>query len=197
MKKKTFNWMMKDFFLIKNKKLNFFTLANFLSIFRIILIFPFIIAITKNSFLGAGGILIISACTDFLDGFFARILNQRSYFGEMLDPVADKLTILAVMICVSLKFRIIIPFMLILILKEILMLISGGWLIKKNKPLIKARWYGKLGTAFFYFSIFVIVSFKALWNIENQFLIFSLMYISALLMIHALIRYFVDFLKLN
>jgi cardiolipin synthase len=38
-------------------------------------------------------IFVAAAITDFLDGYFARILSQQSTFGRMLDPIADKLLV--------------------------------------------------------------------------------------------------------
>ena len=59
-------------------------------------------------------VLMVSGVTDWLDGWLARKLNQTSRLGEILDPVADRLYILAVV--VGLGFREIIPWWVALIL---------------------------------------------------------------------------------
>jgi cardiolipin synthase len=59
-------------------------------------------------------LLMVSGFTDWLDGFLARRLNQTSKLGEILDPVADRLYILAVVI--GLAVRDIIPWWVALIL---------------------------------------------------------------------------------
>jgi cardiolipin synthase len=59
-------------------------------------------------------LLMVSGITDWLDGFLARRLDQASQLGEILDPVADRLYILAVV--VGLAFRDIIPWWVALIL---------------------------------------------------------------------------------
>ena len=59
-------------------------------------------------------VLMVSGVTDWLDGYLARRLNQTSKLGEILDPVADRLYILAVV--VGLAFRDIIPWWVALIL---------------------------------------------------------------------------------
>ncbi|HET7684037.1 MAG TPA: CDP-alcohol phosphatidyltransferase family protein [Marmoricola sp.] len=59
-------------------------------------------------------VLMVSGITDWLDGYLARLLNQASKLGEVLDPVADRLYILAVV--VGLAFRDIIPWWVAVIL---------------------------------------------------------------------------------
>jgi cardiolipin synthase len=59
-------------------------------------------------------VLMVSGVTDWLDGYLARKLNQTSKLGEILDPVADRLYILAVV--VGLAVRDIIPWWVALIL---------------------------------------------------------------------------------
>jgi cardiolipin synthase len=59
-------------------------------------------------------VLMLSGVTDYLDGYLARRLRQTSKVGEILDPVADRLYILAVV--VGLAFRDIIPWWVAIIL---------------------------------------------------------------------------------
>jgi cardiolipin synthase (CMP-forming) len=59
-------------------------------------------------------VLMVSGFTDWLDGFLARRLDQRSSLGEILDPVADRLYILAVV--VGLALREVIPWWIAVIL---------------------------------------------------------------------------------
>jgi cardiolipin synthase len=60
------------------------------------------------------GLLMLSGLTDYLDGYLARRLDQRSTVGEILDPVADRLYILAVVI--GLALRDIVPLWVALVL---------------------------------------------------------------------------------
>lgn len=59
-------------------------------------------------------VLMVSGVTDWLDGWLARKLDQASRLGAILDPVADRLYILAVVI--GLAFRDIIPWWVAIIL---------------------------------------------------------------------------------
>ena len=82
-----------------------FTLPNVLSFFRILLI-PVIIwlYLVKDNSIWAGYVLILSGLTDVLDDFIARRFNVASDLGKVLDPVADKLTQAAMLICLSIRF---------------------------------------------------------------------------------------------
>jgi cardiolipin synthase len=73
-------------------------LPNSLTIARIVLIAPFALLFFAESAAGrwtALMLFVIAAITDWLDGYLARRLNQGSAFGRMLDPIADKLLVLA------------------------------------------------------------------------------------------------------
>lgn len=180
---------------ISNCKL-IFNIPNILTMVRIVLIYPFVVSFLNENYIKSSKFLILSGVTDFLDGFLSRSLNQQTKLGEILDPIADKLTLISIMICVGTKFRSVFPFMIILIIKETCMLIAGAYLFKRTQKTIKARWYGKLGTVFFYFSLITIIAIQALWGVKNDFLINLLMFVTALLMFHALIRYSIEFISI-
>ena len=72
------------------------TIPNLLSVFRILLIPLFIYLYLEKSpedfGISAGIVLLISGATDMLDGYIARHFNQITQLGQILDPIADKLT---------------------------------------------------------------------------------------------------------
>ena len=72
------------------------------------------------------GIFVLASFTDYLDGFFARLYKQQSKFGELLDPIADKVlvaTALALLIMAQTIKDIHVVAAIIIITREIL--ISG------------------------------------------------------------------------
>ena len=79
-----------------------FTLANLLTILRLILIPVFVTAIFYHQFLSALAVFFIAAITDGLDGLVARTLNQKTPLGEILDPMADKLLLVTAFVVLSL-----------------------------------------------------------------------------------------------
>ena len=131
-------------------------LANKLTIFRIILV-PIMVIIPyiglKSSYLGIPlsmlimeGIFIIASITDKLDGYIARSRNQITTFGKFLDPLADKILVLAAMVVlVELKK---IPAWIPIIVLTREFLVSGYRLIavEKGGKVIAASVWGKLKT---------------------------------------------------
>ncbi len=85
-------------------------------------------------------VLMISGVTDFLDGWLARRLDQTSKLGQILDPVADRLYILAVVI--GLGLRGIVPWWVVLILPLRDLLLWG------LVPLLRTRGYSALPVHF-------------------------------------------------
>ncbi len=172
------------------------TVPNILSLMRIIILLPFAIFVVREDYIKAGLILILSGLTDLFDGYIARKFNQVTKIGKMLDPTADKLTLMAVMICVSLKFPSVLPFMIILIIKEVSMLVAGAFLLKKKKNPPSSKWYGKFSTFMFYVSITAIIGAKAVWNIDIEFLNIFLMSMTSICMLYSLWRYFNIFVSI-
>lgn len=178
---------------IKNDLL---TVPNFLSVIRIILIWPFVVSVVRNEYVWAGIILAVSGLSDLFDGITARKFNQVTRLGKMLDPAADKLTLMAVMICVGMKFPKIYPFMILLISKEVIMLMASVFLLGRKKTPTSAKWFGKAATVVFYISVLVIIGLKAMFGIDNETVDITLMVITAVFMLYAMWRYFKIFVSM-
>lgn len=174
----------------KIKASDFFTIPNLLTYLRIILIVPFVYCFLKGEYFWATVFIGTSALTDCCDGFIARRFNQVTDLGKLIDPIADKLTLLAVMVCITIFTPVVLPVMIILVLKDLIMLIGGSRMLRKGLTPPAAKWYGKLGTILFYFSVVIIVFLKAAFNYENAVLSIVLLSITALVMIYALVQYY-------
>ena len=172
------------------------TVPNFLSVIRIILIWPFVVSVVRNEYVWAGIILAVSGLSDLFDGITARKFNQVTRLGKMLDPAADKLTLMAVMICVGMKFPKIYPFMILLISKEVIMLMASVFLLGRKKTPTSAKWFGKAATVVFYISVLVIIGLKAMFGIDNGTVDITLMVITAGFMLYAMWRYFKIFVSM-
>ncbi len=123
------------------------TIPNILSFFRIALI-PVIIwlYVFKGSREWTTFIILLSAFTDIVDGFIARKFNMTSDFGKAIDPLADKLTQLAVLFCLLTDFPLIALPIIIMVIKEVGAFVLRFILFKKTERVDSAAWHGKVNT---------------------------------------------------
>ena len=75
----------------------FKTTANKITMLRIVLIPVFLVLAYMGSMIPALAVYVIACLTDFVDGYIARHYNQISNFGKFMDPLADKMLVLAAM----------------------------------------------------------------------------------------------------
>lgn len=141
---------------MKNYMNKVITIPNVLSIFRILLIPAILVSYFtfENKWIAAI-FLIVSAITDVLDGFIARKFNMISHVGRILDPVADKLTQISVMICLCFTYPLILVPVILLVVKEISSGIIALIMLKKTKDTINSDWHGKAATVTIYLTMFL------------------------------------------
>ena len=173
----------------KFKVSDLFTIPNILTYLRIILIIPFVYLFLSEKYIFSAICIAVSGLTDCFDGMIARKFNQVTSLGKILDPIADKATLFAVVICMVIYVPAVLPVLVVLLLKDIIMLLGGIDLINKGITPPAAKWYGKVGTIVFYFSVLLIVALKAFLKIENSIIDFSLLGITAVVMLYALFSY--------
>jgi cardiolipin synthase len=94
----------------------------------------------------AVGLLIVAGFSDWLDGKIARALNQQSRLGQLLDPAADRLYIVATVI--ALAVRAIIPWWLVAVLavRELLMAVVLAILRRRGWGALQVSFVGKTAT---------------------------------------------------
>lgn len=135
---------------LHNAKTQARSIPNILSYFRFLLIPVFVIFYIDGDGTWAFITLAVSALTDILDGKIARKYNMVTNLGKIIDPVADKVTQAAMILCVGLRF----PSMLILLgihcVKELVMLWLGYRVLDKTGTVNNSKWYGKACTALLY-----------------------------------------------
>lgn len=153
--------------ILKDLFSNWKTIPNLLSLIRIILIPIFGYCLVKDQVLVAAVIIAISGLTDLFDGKIARRFNQVSNLGKILDPVADKMTIITIAIILFIKFRqaddsLIRAFswvFLIFLLKDAVMVIGGAVMIAMGIRPGAAEIYGKVATCVFYGVMILVIAF--------------------------------------
>ncbi|MGZ5366289.1 MAG: CDP-alcohol phosphatidyltransferase family protein [Aeromicrobium sp.] len=124
------------------------TIPNALSFLRLLLI-PLFLWLVLGPELDEWAlvVLMVSGITDYLDGYFARKLNQASKIGAILDPVADRLYILAVVI--GLSIRDIVPWWLAIILplRDVFLFCLVPFLRTRGYSSLPVHFLGKTATA--------------------------------------------------
>ena len=83
------------------RKRQVFSIPNIMSMFRIALIPLFASALLRGRTAAATALIALSALTDVADGFVARRFHMVTQLGKVLDPVADKLTLLVLALCLA------------------------------------------------------------------------------------------------
>ena len=184
----------------KNAEDKILTIPNLLSMFRIVLIVPMVIFFVYKNYIGAVLCIVISGLSDMFDGMIARRFNQISKLGKMLDPIADKLTLVAVIICIGILIPNVRLLVIILAAKDILMLLGGAYLIHRSITPPAAKWYGKIATVVFYISVTTVVAIEvfggAVMAAQLSVLITVLLTITSCVMVFALVMYAVLFFQL-
>lgn len=121
--------------------------------------------------------------TDLLDGYIARRFDQVSEFGKLFDPLVDKLFqfTTAVMMFVVGRLPLWVP--LFILGKELLMIAGSAILLRKQKTVVFARWYGKTATFLF------VLAFASLFFLPRDQLVLA-NYIFLIPVVWSLVAYF-------
>ena len=174
---------------MKSWRKQIFTVPNLLSIFRLLLIPGYILiylhAQHAADYLLSGMILAVSCLTDMIDGKIARKFNMITTLGKILDPIADKATQLALLLCLAIKYPVLRILLALFTIKESFMLIAGWIAFSKGKMLKSALLSGKISTTVLFISLIVLVTFPGL-NASIRHLITA---IDAVVMLIALADY--------
>ena len=157
-----------------------FTIPNILSFCRVLLV-PFIMwaYFTGRHYLCAA-IVVVSFLTDVADGIIARKFNMVSALGKALDPIADKLTLLSLLICISVDRHILYLLLGVFIIKEVCIGVEGLILLKLTGTTYSAKWYGKVTTFVLYALAIVLVLFKNLPQIAVTSMLYTCIFANVL-----------------
>lgn len=126
--------------------------------------------------------------TDVLDGYIARRNNLITKWGQVMDPLADKLMQLTVLICLTIKKMLPLWVTIIVGLKEVSLVIGAVFLyFRKEKLVIPSNKYGKVATVVFYIAILAVVFGFTYGSL--------LVYLAIAVTIYAFIKYMILGLK--
>lgn len=134
----------------KEKILN---LPNIITIIRFFLIPLVVMMFIYERDLYALILYIIAYLSDILDGYLARKNNLITNFGKLMDPLADKLMLLTVIVAFYVKGRITNDVLILIAVKEGIMILGGAILYKFRNQVVFANWFGKIGAGAFFAAV--------------------------------------------
>lgn len=139
------------------------TIPNLLSVIRILLIPVFAVLFLQEHYFIAIAIIIFAELTDLFDGMIARKFNQVSALGKILDPIADKLSQISIVVVLIIKYwdNAIKYLFMFFIIKEFVMIIGGAILISKGLRPVAAEIWGKVATTVFCIVMIFVLGFGA------------------------------------
>jgi cardiolipin synthase len=167
------------------------TLANWITLSRLVLAIPVFYLFLQGDRLLAQAIILgfVAGLTDIIDGWAARARNEVSELGKLLDPLADKVLILAVLLAFTLARG--LPGWLVwtYLAKELLQIAGGALLYRQKGGVISANKWGKAGT-FGFLMGFLLYLFHPLSGLV-------LIIVALGVSIYALASYFREFIRMK
>lgn len=89
------------------------------------------------------GLLLFAALTDLLDGYLARIMNEVSEFGKIIDPLADKIAVGVVCLILMVQGKVPLWFFVVAISRDILIFLGGLYIRRKRGVTLQSNMFGK------------------------------------------------------
>lgn len=153
--------------------------SNLLSISRIVLLIPIIILLSKQQYFWGIALSVVAALTDFFDGLLARKFNHVSDLGKFIDPLADKICLIVMVIFLMAVGQVPLWFMLILVIRDLYVFFGGIYLNRKKGIVVQSNMWGKFTSLFLsiYFVLCMIDFLVKMKIVLNIFIIISLLFI--------------------
>lgn len=129
-------------------------IPNFLTLVRIALLPVVVWLFRKGDFTGALIAYLAAMLTDAVDGIIARKFNQITALGKLLDPLADKLSLLTLLTLFVLDGQIPLAVLCMMVFKEVALIVGGAVALKRG-IVVYALPIGKVTTVAFVASMVV------------------------------------------
>ena len=151
--------------------------------------------LTEN-YLPAAIILVVSWLTDLLDGIVARKRNEITELGKIIDPLADKITIITLVVILFLKEIIPLWFLIITLSRDVLILLGGLYLKNKFQLVLASNITGKISVFIIGLTIMVLLINHSLKLESLELLIKGLILLSVTACLISLINYSARFINI-
>lgn len=123
------------------------TVSNILSITRIVLVIPIAIALIDDSTSArtvAAVLMFVAVATDFLDGWLARALHQVTDLGKIVDPLADKIAAISVLIVLTLVGDVPLWFTAFVVVRDAGIIVGALMIRSKKRIIVQSNYPGKI-----------------------------------------------------
>ena len=140
------------------KKQDLLKIPNILCYLRILMIPVFVYLFYKKMFWQSALVAVLASVTDVVDGYIARTFDMKTDWGMFLDPLADKLMQLAMLICSIFKAPIFLFLAILFFVKELITLVFGLYVYHRGRNLNGSIWCGKLCTVILDLSLFYVIA---------------------------------------
>ena len=171
------------------------TPSNLLSLIRLVMAVPLWYLF---DYLGDPGmrfiifaVCIIAAATDILDGYLARKYNQVTEFGKIIDPLADKVAVGAIIIKLFVIGEIPLYYFLMIILRDLLIFTGGIFVTRKLGRVLPSNVLGKVTVL----NIGIVILLIVLGISKGSMVFLSLYGLSMILMVVSFIAYIIRALE--
>lgn len=169
-------------------------IPNALSVFRIVLIPVFLVLYLTPTVADEWAFLalLLSGLTDMADGYIARRFNMITACGKLLDPLADKLTQVAVVVALTTRYPETFPLAILCFIKEACQAVGSVIMLKKKIPVRASKWFGKLSTIAFYVCMLALVLWQDVMPVGVKWAIIGVAGLSMLLAFFGYVKIFIQ-----
>lgn len=130
------------------------TVPNLISVGRLLCVPWFLwLLLSQNDRLAAAILLAVLGGTDWIDGWIARRYDQGTELGKVLDPVADRILLIAAGIALLVDGAMPIWVGVLVLAREAMISIAALWLAAAGAKRIDVKWVGKAGTLALMFAL--------------------------------------------
>tara|TARA_B100001250_G_C19693424_1_gene741432 strand:+ start:373 stop:975 length:603 start_codon:yes stop_codon:yes gene_type:complete len=139
-----------------NKQNRVITLANFISLLRALSAIPIIYTLSYPQYSWITALLILFAVlSDVLDGYFARQAGETTHLGKWLDPIADFIVIISIMMYLVMNALFPYWFFYFYLIRHIIIAALSIYCMNYGYMILKSNWWGKWATGIAVLGVFL------------------------------------------
>lgn len=122
------------------------TPSNIVSMFRMLLVLPLVLLFDqpRANQLAIAGVMLLAYASDLLDGWLARKFGGETNFGRIIDPLADKVVVIALMLLLMDARLLPLWYVIVVIARDLIIFAAGMYLRRRSGVLAQSTMLGKV-----------------------------------------------------